>query len=220
MAAMIGQAASEQEVSLPPAADDAFAALVHDAQASLTESIEKAGLGRDPYRFPMGALAQALGVLPAFMSNLDAAVDYARQPVNPAVLERNMEQAVQRLAQAASRGADRHTVQMVKARNLRTMLTYGGTFIIAVLAAAGGGFFWGQASANAAVHETEERLAQAFQAGPGAAANWANLMRWNDINAALATCTADAVRTVNGRRACFPPLWIDPPQQAVRALVR
>ena len=220
MAAVIGKAAPEQEVSPPPAADDAFAALVHDAQASLTESIEKAGLHRDPYRFPMGALAQALGVLPAFMASLDAAVDYARQPVNPAVLERNMEQAVRRLAHAASQGADRHTVQMVKAHNLRTMLTYGGVFVVTVLAAAGGGFFWGQSSANAAVHETEQQLAQAFQAGPGAAANWANLMRWNDINAALATCTADAVRSASGRRACFPPLWIDPPQQAARALVR
>ena len=168
----------------------------------------------------MGALAQALGVLPAFMGKLDGALDHARQPVDPVALERSMDQAVRRLEQAAARGANQHTMQLARAHNLRTLLTYGGAFVAAVLLAGSGGFFWGQASANAAVHETEERLAQAFQAGPGAAANWANLMRWNDINGSLATCTSDTVRTVGDRRACFPPLWIDPPQRAVRALVR
>ena len=172
MAAVSGQASPEREASPPPALDDAaFAALVLDAQSSLTESIEKAGLGRDPYRFPMGALAQAPGVLPAFMGKLDGALDHARQPVDPVALERSMDQAVRRLAEAASRGANQYTMLLARAHNLRTLLTYGGVFVVAVLAALGGCFFWGQASANAAVHETEQQLAQAFQAGPGAAAH-------------------------------------------------
>ena len=135
-------------------------------------------------------------------------------------LERSLAQVVERLGRATTHSVNQHLVQMVRAHNLRTLLIYGGAFVGAVLAGIGGGFWWGQASANAAVHETEQQLAQAFQAGPGAAANWANLMRWNDINGSLATCTSDTIRTVGGRRACFPPLWIDPPQQAARALVR
>ncbi len=62
MAAVIGRAASEHGAPPPAAADDeAFAALVLEAQVSLAQGVERAGLGRDPYRFMMGALAQALG---------------------------------------------------------------------------------------------------------------------------------------------------------------
>ncbi len=221
MAAVIGHAAPGRETSPPPAAaDDPFAVLVHDAQASLAESIEKAGLGRDPYRFPMGALAQALGVLPAFMGRLDVALDHARQPVDPAALERGMAQIVERLGRAATHSANVHMLAMVRAHNLRTLLLYGGAFVGAVLAGIGGGFWWGQVSANAAVHETEAQLAQAFQAGPGAAATWANLMRWNDITGSLANCKNDAGRSEAGRRACAVPLWIEPPSQAVPARYR
>ncbi len=218
---MIGQAAPERGMSPPAVVDDeAFAALVLEAQASLAQGVERAGLGRDPYRFLMGALAQALGVLPVFMGKLDGAIDHARQPVDPVALERSMEQAVQRLERAAARGANMHSVQMVKAHNLRTLLTYGGAFVVAVLAAAGGGFAYGQASADAAVHETEQQLALAFRGGTSAAANWANLTRWNDINSSLATCTGYALKVVEGRKACFAPLWIEPPNLAVPSRVR
>jgi len=216
-----GQAVSERGAPSPAAADDdAFVTLVSEAQASLAQGVERAGLGRDPYRFLMGALAQALGVLPVFMGKLDGAIDHARQPVDPVTLERSMDQAVRRLEQAAARGANQHTLQMVRAHNLRTLLTYGGAFVVAVLAAAGGGFAWGQASADAAVHETEQQLALAFRGGTSAAANWANLTRWNDINSSLAACTGYALKVVEGRKACFAPLWIEPPSLAVPSRVR
>ena len=216
MATVIGQAAPEREALPPPALDDAaFAALVLDAQASLAEGVEKAGLGRDPYRFLMGALSQALGVLPAFMGKLDGAIDHARQPVDPVALERSMVLVVERLERAAARGVNQHMLAMVRAHNLRTLLLYGGAFVAAVLVALGGGFWWGQASANGSVHETEARLAQAFQAGPGAAVAWANLIQWNDINGSLASCKSDAGRVEAGRRACAVPLWIEPPSQTV-----
>ena len=218
MAAVIGQATAGREAPAPAAAeDDPFAVLVHDAQASLTESIEKAGLGRDPYRFPMGALAQALGVLPAFMGRLDGVLDHARQPVDPVALERSMAQIVERVGRATTHSVNQHMLQMVRAHNFRTLLIYGGAFVGAVVAGIGGGFAWGQASANAAVHETEAQLVQAFQAGPGAAANWANLMRWNDINASLARCTGNMVSASGGRKSCLTPLWIEPASQAVPA---
>ncbi len=205
---MIGQAASEHGAPPPAAADDeAFAALVLEAQASLAQGVEKAGLGRDPYRFMMGALAQALGVLPAFMQRLDGAVDQARQPIDPAAVER----AVERLEKAAVRGADQRAAELARSRNRRTLLTYSGAFAVGVLAAGGGGFSWGWAAANASVHQTEQRLAVAFRDGPSAAATWANLMRANDAGLALATCTGAAVKAIEGRRACSVPLWLDPP---------
>jgi len=203
-----GQVAPERGTSPPAAADDeAFAALVLEAQASLAQGVEKAGLGRDPYRFMMGALAQALGVLPAFVGKLDGAIDQARQPVDPAAVER----AVERLEKAAVRGADQRAAELARSRNRRTLLTYGGSFAIGILAAAGGGFLWGQASANAAVRQTDQQLTLAYRDGPSAAAIWANLMRSNDANLMLATCTGLAVKTLEGRKACNLPMWLEPP---------
>lgn len=208
---MTGRAAAECEASPHTAADDAaFASLVLEAQASLAQGVEKAGLGRDPYRFMMGALAQALGVLPAFMGRLEGSLDHARQPVDSAAFE----QAVKRLEQAAARGADLRSAALVRAHGRRTLLTYGLTFLIGVAAAAGGGYFWGQRTANAAVQQTEQHLTLAFQNGPAAAATWANLMRSNDADLALAGCTGSALKVMDGRRACNVPLWLDPPTLA------
>jgi hypothetical protein len=83
MAAVTGQAVSERGATpLAAADDDAFVALVSEAQASLAQGVEKAGLGRDPYRFMMAALAEALGVLPAFVRRLDGTVEHARHPMD------------------------------------------------------------------------------------------------------------------------------------------
>ena len=218
---MTGQAAPEREASPPHALDDeAFAALVQEAQADLVQGVEKAGLGRDPYRFVIGALAQALGVLPVFMGRLDGALDHARQPVDLAVVERSMTQAIDRLEKASARGVNRHALELVRAHNLRTLLIYGGAFVGAVLAAVGGGFVWGQASANSAVHETEQQLALAFRDGPSAAATWAKLMTWNDVTSSMATCTSNSVKPIDGRRACALPVWIEAPNLAVPTRAR
>jgi len=207
-----GQAAPGHGTSPSAAVDDeAFAALVLEAQVSLAQGVERAGLGRDPYRFMMGALAQALGVLPAFIGKLDGALDQARQPVDPAAIER----AVERLEKAAVRGVNQRAAELARAHNRRTLLTYGGAFAFGVLVAAGVGFAWGKALANAAVYQTEQQLALAFRGGPGAAAAWANLMRSNDAGLALAGCSGSAVKIIDGRRACNVPLWLDPPNLAV-----
>lgn len=212
MAAVSGQATPGHGASPPPALDDAaFAALVLDAQSSLAQGVEKAGLGRDPYRFMMGALSQALGVLPAFMGKLDGAIDHARQPIDPEAVER----AVELLEQAAVRGADQRAAALARAHNRRTLLTYGGGCAVAVVAALGVGFAWGQASANTAVHQTEQQLALAFKDGPANAATWATLMRSNDAGQMLATCSGLAVKTIEGRKACNMPVWLDPPSLAV-----
>ncbi len=199
-----------------PGPVDTFTAKVQAAQADLQHGIDRAGLRDDPFRHPLQALSGVLGLFPELVGQLTGAVDQARQPIDPVAVE----QAVERLEQAAVRGADRRAAELARSRNRRTLLTYGGTFAVGILAAAGGGFLWGQAAANAAVLQTNQQLALAFRDGPGAAAAWANLMRSNDANLMLAACTGLAVKTLEGRKACNMPVWLDPPNLVVPSRAR
>ena len=72
----------------------------------------------------------------------------------------------------------------------------------------------GQASANAAIHQTEQQLALASKNGTNAAAIWANLIWSNDANLMLATYTGLVVKTLEDRKACNVPLCLDPPSLA------
>jgi hypothetical protein len=189
---------------------DTFAAKAQEAQADLLHSIDRAGLRSDPFRHALQGLSDVVGLLPNFVAEIGAAIDRARQPVDSDAFE----QAVKRLEKAAARGADLRSAALVRAHGRRTMLTYSLTFLIGVAAAAGGGYLWGQRTANAAIQQTEQHLALAFQNGPPAAATWANLMRSNDADLALAGCTGSALKVMDGRRACNVPLWLDPPSLA------
>jgi hypothetical protein len=195
---------------------DTFMAKVQAAQADLQHGIDRAGLRDDPFRHPMQALSGVLGLFPELVGQLTGAVDQARQPIDPVAVE----QAVVRLEQAAVRGADRRAAELARSRSYRALGMYGGVLLAGVLAALGVGFVWGQATANAAVHQTEQQLALTFRDGPGAAAAWANLMRSNDANVMLATCTGLAVKTLEGRKACNMPVWLDPPSPAVPSRAR
>ncbi len=199
-----------------PGPVDTFTAKVREAQADLQHGIDRAGLRDDPFRHPLQALSGVMGLFPDLVGQLTGAVEQARQPLDSAAVERTVE----RLEQAAVRGADRRAAELARSRNRRTLLTYGGTFAISILAAAGGGFAWGQASANAAVRQTDQQLALAFRDGPSAAAIWANLVRSNDANLMLAACTGLAVKTLEGRKACNMPVWLDPPISAVPSRAR
>src|SRR5205807_2325555 len=128
----------------------------------------------------------------------------ARDPIGPAEVER--------LVAAAAAGAERRAAELARAHGRRTMLAYGGILIGAVIAAATLGVFWGKASANVAVHETERGLAAAFQSGPAAASAWLSLMQSNGPEMAVGTCKGAALRAIGGRRACDVPLWLDPPK--------
>ena len=187
-----------------PTDDDQVLAGILAARADLDGAVAKAGLTGDPIRYLLAASSAGLG---AFASGIQA----IRQPLDAVTVE----QAVERLEQAAVRGADRRAAELARSRNRRTLLTYGGAFAISILAAVGGGFLWGQASANAAVRQTDQQLALAYRDGPSAAATWANLMRSNDANLMLAACTGLAVKTLEGRKACNLPIWLDPPVPAV-----
>ena len=183
-----------------PASDDQVLAGILAAQADLDGAVAKAGMTGDPIRYLLAASSAGLG---AFASGIQA----IRQPLHSVTVER----AIERLETAAARGADRRAAELAQSRNRRTLLTYAGALLLALAVAGSVCFAWGQASANAVVHQTEQQLALAFRDGPAVAAAWANLMRSNDAGLALATCTGAAVKVIEGRRACNVPLWLDPP---------
>ena len=201
-------ALSERAVAQPaPAAaedGDEFATQIRQAQDELADSVERAGLARDPYRFVAGAIAHTLGVFPSVIQRLERAVERARQPIDPASLGQ--------LEAAAASGAARRAAQLARAANLRTFLLAGTITASTVLAAGAGGFWWGRHAQVVEVASTEAGLvATAFRDGPAAAASWLNLMRANDVETMLATCTGKAVVVVDGRRACGLGAWLDPP---------
>lgn len=186
-----------------PSGDDQVLAGILAARADLDGAVSKAAMTGDPIHYLLAACSAALG---AFGSGIQA----IQHPIDALEVER----AVERLEQAAGRGADRRAAEMARAHNRRTLLLCGGIFTASVLAAIGGGFLWGRASANAAVQQTEQHLDLAFRNGPAVAATWANLMRSNDAGLALAGCTGQALKVMDGRRACNVPLWLDPPALA------
>ncbi len=200
-------------------ADEAGKAVRH-AQAELERAVREGGLSKDPMRLPLGALAVTLGAqhqlhlanvrqLRAVASDIEqqlsTALETARQPADPA--------AVDRLEKAAARGADRRSAELARAHNLRTLLTYGGAFVAAVVAAAIGGAVWDHSNQVATVRSTEAGVSAAFRDGPAAAASWLNLMNWNDPVEALTACKGINLKVIEGRRACGLPLWLDPPTQ-------
>jgi hypothetical protein len=76
-----------------------------------------------------------------------------------------------------------------------------------------GGYQWGQADAVGGIHETEADLQAALRDSPATAAQWVNLMRWNNLQRALAQCSGPLGigHVQDGRLACDVPLWVQPP---------
>jgi hypothetical protein len=182
---------------------ETLAAKVAAAQAELQSSIERAGLRDDPFRHPLQALSSVVGLFPDVVEELTASVDRARDPIGPA--------EINRLVTAAAAGAERRAAQLAETHNRRTMLTYGGILIGTAIVAATIGVFWGRASVNVAVHNTERGLATAFQDGPAAASAWLGFMRVNDGTLVRDACAKSTFKTADGRRACAVGLWVDPP---------
>jgi hypothetical protein len=183
--------------------DGNFADLIRAAQEDIAMGVDRAGWRDDPLRHPMAALSTTVGLFPTFLERMEAVAEQMRRPVT--------DDELHRLQAAIIHGADRRAADLARAHNLRTMLIYGGALAGAVLLALGGGFAWGRSSANAAVAQTERRLAAAFADGPDAAAAWVGLMEANDLPRALANCKgASAYADQAGRKVCAMPLYIEP----------
>jgi len=103
--AAVGGRAAVPAATITPEDEAGFAAQIRQAQAELADSVERAGLARDPYRFVTGAIAHTLGVFPSVLERLEGAVERARQPVDPA--------ALQRLETAAASGAAKRAAELL-----------------------------------------------------------------------------------------------------------
>jgi hypothetical protein len=194
-------------------AGDALERQVRAAQAEMARGVERAGLLRDPYRHLMAAQSATLDVFPSVVRNLRAAVEQARQPVDPA--------SVEKLARAAASGAERNAAKLARAHARRTTLAAAGAMVAAMLMAGVGGYAWGYRSARRETQVVEAGIQHAaFQRGPAAAAAWLGLLVANDPVQALAGCAGGDVKMITGRRACTVPLWLDPPTAEAPAITR
>jgi hypothetical protein len=183
-----------------PAPAAAAEAAILAARAELAQAVQKGHLTRDPLRFALGAISEALG---AFLAGIKA----TRQPIDPAA----QAEMVRQVIAAAAAGANQEAARLARTHNRRTLVWAALTLFVVAAVGTGGGYFWGRANAAATIQATTLELATAFRDGPAAARSWLELMRNNDVQAALQHCTGPATWTDHGRRACALPLWLDTP---------
>lgn len=213
-----------EQVKGPGELENQLARHVTAAQQRMARAVLVGKLQNDPLADVVEAMAQALGVQHEIHragvrrqveasvqleQQLRAAVEDARQPIDPAALIR--------LEEAAATGADRRAAELARSRNWRTVL-----IAIAILAgtgiATGLGGYWMGRDARAS---TETALTEAaFRSGPAAAELWLRLMQANDGAAVVKTCGETTTRPDGSHRACGLGLWLDPaprplPQTAV-----
>lgn len=193
------------------ASEDTLAAQVRAAQAELQDGIDRAGLRDDPFRHPLQALSTVMGLFPALAGEMASAIERARQPIDPAALER--------LEAAAAGGAAAWAAELARAHNLRTVLIASAALVGALVVGAGGGYWFGRSTQAVAVTATEAGVVAAFRDGRDAAATWLGFMRANDGAATRAECAKSTKTTPSGRRACWIGLWVDPPQNPGTGMV-
>ncbi|TGD94591.1 hypothetical protein [Methylobacterium nonmethylotrophicum] len=126
-------------------------------------------------------------------------------------------ETVRRLSTVLADTAERALTDRVRALDRRTAVLVGLAVAGALILGISGGWWAGDRSARAEITTIEDSVRAAFREGPGAAALWTDLMRWNDPKAALATCReAGEILIQGGRRACRIPFWIERPPPAQR----
>lgn len=175
-----------------PGGEGNFADRVKAVQDALAEGVAKAGLQRDPYRYPIAAISKALGLFPELVHHLEA----TRQPVQ----DEDMRKAVAR----GIADAGREILWTLKVRNV---LIAAGLLVAALLIGGAGGYL----TARAQLSSDVAGLSQALS-GPDAAL-WRRLISINDIRAVWKNCR-DAPQPTGGS-ACAFTLWTQrtPPAQ-------
>jgi hypothetical protein len=180
-----------------PAGEGDIEAVILAAREALAQAVHKGNLTRDPLRFALGGISDALG---AFLAGIKA----TRQPIDPEA----QAEMVRQVIAAAAGGANKEAARLARTHNRRTLLLAALTLFGVAGTATGGGYVWGQASAAANIQMTTVELATAFRDGPAAARSWLELMRNNDVRTALQHCTGQAIWTDQGRQACSLPVWL------------
>ena len=160
-------------------------------QQELDEALARAGLRRDPYGHVLDALGDVVGTFPDLVKHLEA----ARQPVRDEELRR-----------AVIQGIEAHARDVVQAKNWRSTVIGVGMMAALLLIAAGGGYWFGYRTGV-----TSDAIFAVLS--PADATTWTHLMAANpgSAKAELEECQAATQHDAHGRRACYMPIWIDPP---------
>jgi hypothetical protein len=188
--------------ALAPGRPD-FAAQVAEAQRELHDSVVRAGLARDAYRFPIMAYSVALGVLPAFIEEIHK----ARQPWTQDERKATVRDAVKELRKEAG-------VFVVEAIRHRVMLLAGAAVAL-LLAGVGGGYLWASVDGARRYAALEQRYVNLPAGYNEAMSNrdadrWLELMRKNSMKGALDNCV-DTGELPDGGRACTFTFWTELP---------
>jgi hypothetical protein len=162
-----------------------FASRIAEAQRQLAESAARAGLKHDPYQHLITAQSDIIGLFPELVAHIEA----TRQPVRDDDLRR-----------AVVQGVNSHAGNVVRALGWRNVMIGAGLLVATLMIGAGAGYWLGR---NEYVR-VPEALGVALT-GP-AAADWANLIRLNDITRANKVCSVQM-----GGMACSVSLWVKPP---------
>lgn len=191
--------AEQDKTSTPAPADEVTA--IRGAQAELERAVSKAALSNDPLRYAFGGLSAALG---AFLAGIEA----TRRPLDPSAQAAMVKQA----AAAAADGARREVSRLALATNRRFAFLAGLGVSLAIVGSCVVGYAYGRAEEATRTAMVSEALAPSLRDGSASARAWLDLMRNNDLLAALRRCEGRSVSTdAAGRRACAIPLWLDPP---------
>jgi hypothetical protein len=180
-----------------PAKEADIEGVILAARETLAQAVQKGNLTRDPLRFALGGISDALG---AFLAGIQA----TRQLIDPEA----QGEMVRQVIAAAAGGANKEAARLARTHNRRTLLLAALTLVGVAGAATGVGYAWGKDTAAANIQMTTAELATAFRDGSAAARSWLELMRNNDVQTALQHCTGQATWTDQGRRACALPVWL------------
>lgn len=193
-----------------PAQPERPANTLSDVRSKLRRAEQVARLADDPAADGYALLADLTDALDTTVATLsanartvEAALAQVRQPFTQDILG-----PVQR---AAAAGATAEVLAVARAIRWRSAVCTGAAVGIAVVIALGAGLAWGRANAAASFQATQAGLTAAFRYDPKNAAHWLELMRWNDLDNALAHCQSFTDQS-SGRQACMVPLWTSPPK--------
>lgn len=123
---------------------------------------------------------------------------------------------VERISDAIAEAADAALAQRVRGEERRAGYRAALALIVVLGLGAGSGWFFADRAAGARFAAVEADVRAAFRESPETAVAWADLMRWNDLKAALGICkTPGEVLMQGGRRACRIPMWVAKPPIAL-----
>ncbi|TXN64893.1 hypothetical protein [Methylobacterium sp. WL6] len=122
---------------------------------------------------------------------------------------------VEQISDAIVKATDAALARCVRGGERRAGYRAALALFVALGLGAGSGWFLTDRAASTRFAGVEADVRAAFRESPETALAWADLMRWNDLKAALGVCkTPGEVLMQGGRRACRIPMWVAKPPTA------